>query len=173
MVESIANEIGFNIPEVMHLNGGVNDYYNPYKNSVLTCNDPDQIPNDQIYVPFILTQSGLKPLTSVDMSRRYVTLFDSLAESDGIVVIGYGFNVDDTHIKGMFRELVEDNGKHLYWVCTSSNQSAVQKERELIIKLRISSNIEHVHVILVNRDSRLNDQVPWIDAIHTHCLGVM
>lgn len=173
LVESIANEIGFNIPEVMHLNGGVNDYYNPYKNSVLTCNDPNQIPNDQIYVPFILTQSGLKPLTSVDMSRRYVTLFDSFAESDGIVVIGYGFNVDDTHINGMFRELVEDKGKHLYWVCASSDQSAVQKERELVIKLRISSNIEHVHVILVNRDSRLNDQVPWIDVIHTHCLGVM
>lgn len=86
------------------------------------------VPVDQIHIPFILTQSGLKPLTSVDMSRRYVNLFDRMAESNGIVVVGYGFNVDDSHINGMFRKLIEDCGKHLYWVCVGNRDSAALKE---------------------------------------------
>lgn len=166
LVENIAGQLGFAIPEVMHLNGGVNDYYNPYKNCVISCDDPNQIPQDQIYVPFILTQSGLKPLTSVDMSRRYVSLFDRLADSDGIVVIGYGFNVDDSHINGMFRELVEDRGKRLYWVCGHSDQSAAQQERELLKKLRITAtNHGTVHAIPVNIDNRQMDGTLWLDII--------
>lgn len=166
LVETIAGRLGFAIPEVMHLNGGVNDYYNPYKNCVISCDDPSQVPQDQIYVPFILTQSGLKPLTSVDMSRRYVCLFDRLAESDGIVVIGYGFNVDDSHINGMFRELVEDRGKRLYWVCGRSDQSAAQQERELLKKLRITAtNHGGVRAIPVNIDNRQMGERLWLDII--------
>lgn len=61
----------------------------------------------------VLTQSGLKPLTSVTMSRRYVKLFDAYKESDAIVVVGFGFNKDDSHINGLFRELIETHSKKL------------------------------------------------------------
>ena len=166
LIENIAGSLRFSIPEVMHLNGGVNDYYNPYKNCVISCDNPEEVPQDQIYVPFILTQSGLKPLTSVDMSRRYVHLFDRLAESDGIVVIGYAFNIDDSHINGMFRELVEEKGKNLYWVCMSSEQSATQLERELLKKLRITAR-DHgkVRVIPVNPSDRKWEGRSWLDII--------
>ncbi|MBZ4654993.1 MAG: hypothetical protein JG781_2350, partial [Peptococcaceae bacterium] len=170
IVESIAQQIGLDIPEVVHLNGGVTDYYNPYKNCIINCDDPSQVPQDQIYVPFILTQSGLKPLTSVDMSRRYVKLFDRFAESDGIVVVGYGFNVDDSHINGMFRELIEERGKKLFWVCQRSEQSAAQQERELHKKLRITSgNVGLVRAIPVDSENRTIDGKNWIKAICTLC----
>lgn len=45
------------------------------------------------------------------MSRRYVSLFDAFKKSDVISAIGYGFNIDDSHINGLFKELIEEVGK--------------------------------------------------------------
>ncbi|OCH26792.1 hypothetical protein A6E12_11780 [Aliivibrio fischeri] len=166
LVENISNELGYNIPTVHHLNGGVCDYYNPYKNSVISCLSEDDVPKDQIHVPFILTQSGLKPLTSVDMSRRYVGLFDEYLECDAIVVIGYGFNIDDSHINGLFRQLIEDNNKSLYWICLSTDGSAEIQKSKLVQKLRISAeNRSKVNVIPVTPADRNINGVNWLDVL--------
>ncbi|EKO3892209.1 hypothetical protein P0F32_003395 [Vibrio metschnikovii] len=166
LVESISEQLGYSIPQVHHLNGGVSDYYNPYKNSVVSCSSESDLPTDQIHVPFILTQSGLKPLTSVDMSRRYVGLFDQYETCDAVVVIGYGFNIDDSHINGLFRQLIEDKGKQIYWICLNTDGSAEQQKRTLVNKLRIGS--EHrvkVNVIPVTPSGRQNEGVPWLDVL--------
>ena len=47
------------------------------------------------------------------MSRRYVNLFDKFSECDVIGVIEFGFNSDDGHINGLFRELIEDKQKRV------------------------------------------------------------
>lgn len=169
LIEKVSNEIGLELPLVIHLNGGVNDYYNPYKNTIVTYEDINGVPQDEIHVPFIFTQSGLKPLTSVEMSRRYVQLFDGLSECDGIVVVGFGFNIDDSHINGMFRQLVEDRGRSIYWVCKVSDQTAPQLEREIRKKLRITSNNAQVYVITVDDDRQLNG-VTWIEAIYNRII---
>ncbi|MGM9979172.1 MAG: hypothetical protein ACI33J_10270 [Clostridium sp.] len=90
---------------VFHLNGSVNEYYDPYKNEILTEPSVEER-QGKILVPFMFTQSGVKPLTSVSMSRKYVDLYDYFVQSDAVCVIGYGFNGDDGHINGMFRSLV-------------------------------------------------------------------
>ena len=168
LIETIAGQLDYQIPSVHQLNGGVCDYYNPYKNSVVFCQDDNDVPQDQIHVPFILTQSGLKPLTSVDMSRRYVSLFDSYSECDAIVVIGYGFNIDDSHINGLFRQLIEDNGKSLHWVCLDTDGTAEEQKRILVQKLRISAvNRNKVHVVPVSPVERLIGGVNWLDNIKT------
>ncbi|WP_413525166.1 hypothetical protein [Photobacterium phosphoreum] len=166
LVETIAQQLDYQIPDVHHLNGGVCDYYNPYKNSVVSCMNVEDVPQDQIYVPFILTQSGLKPLTSVDMSRRYVSLFDNYSECDAIVVIGYGFNIDDSHINGLFRQLIEDDNKSLYWICLNTDGTAEAQKRILVQKLRISAvNRSKVHVIPVTPSDGLYGDVKWLDAL--------
>lgn len=165
LIEKISEQNDIHIPSVVHLNGGVNDYYNPYKNSIVTFEDADQVPKNEIYVPFILTQSGLKPLTSVDMSRRYVNLYDSFDESDAIVVVGYGFNVDDSHINGMFRDLVENRKKQIFWVCHSINDTSASMLRELQKKLRLSSvDVSLLHIILVDDNRNINNH-KWIEEI--------
>ncbi len=166
LVESISNELGYEIPPVKHLNGGVNDYYNPYKNSVFSTDDANQIPADQIHVPFILTQSGLKPLTSVDMSRRYVGLFDDYKTSDAIVVIGYGFNIDDSHINGLFRQVIEEDQKDLYWISLETDGTADEQKRDLVRRLRISSAYRNnVTVVPVNPETREIAGVNWLEHI--------
>lgn len=95
--------------EVFFLNGSVEDMYDPYLNNIISEDEN----NGHITVPFLFTQSGIKPLTSVKISRRYVNMFDKFKDSDVICVIGYGFNSDDGHINGLFRSLIEDEDKKL------------------------------------------------------------
>ncbi|STY99866.1 Uncharacterised protein [Moraxella lacunata] len=159
---SIISEIQPNLLEkIVYLNGSVKDFYNPYKNSIAQF---DEKPMDlgQIHVPFILTQSGLKPLTSVEMSRRYVSLFDAYADSDAVVVIGFGFNKDDSHINGLFRELVETKNKKLFVVDISSDKKI---KNHAIESLRIDSNRDNVIGISINRESRKKDGELWIEYI--------
>lgn len=166
ILEKVAASNGKVIPEVIHLNGGVMDFYNPYKNLVLTCKGREECPADQLYVPFILTQSGLKPLTSVKMSKRYVDLFDSFSQSDAIVVVGFGFHADDSHINGLFRELVETKGKYLYWVCSSSDGSAECQKRALLQRLRLDpGQRERVIVVPVDPKTRQIEESLWVQYV--------
>ncbi|WP_300394085.1 hypothetical protein [Henriciella sp.] len=159
---------GDRIPDelVYHLNGGVRDFYNPYKNTVITCADGVP-PTDQIHVPFMLTQSGVKPLTSISMSRRYVELFDKLKQADVVVAIGYNFNVDDNHINGLFRQLIEDEGRTFVWIKPKSRQTENQLKKELEEKMRLPTSArDRVHIIQVHRDTRqFEQQTSWIDEI--------
>jgi len=166
IIEKISTELNFDIPSVQHLNGGVSDYYNPYKNSVISCQNAEEVPSDQIHVPFILTQSGLKPLTSVDMSRRYVSLFDQYKMCDAVIVVGYGFNIDDSHINGLFRKLVEEEGNSLYWICLNKDGTAEAQKRLLVKRLRIATESrELVHVIPVDIENRSIANDNWLEKI--------
>jgi hypothetical protein len=166
LVEKISQDLNFEIPVVQHLNGGVTDYYNPYKNSVISESVPDQVPEDQIHVPFVLTQSGLKPLTSVDMSRRYVGLYDEYVACDRLVVVGYGFNIDDSHINGLFRKLIEEAGKPMVWVCLDKDGSAESQKRALVKRLRIApEHRELIEVIPVDSTTRSIGDKGWLELL--------
>lgn len=164
LVEKISRDLDFEVPAVQHLNGGVTDYYNPYKNSVISESDPDKVPEDQIHVPFVLTQSGLKPLTSVDMSRRYVGLYDEYVVCDRLIVVGYGFNIDDSHINGLFRKLIEEAGKSLVWVSLDKDGSAESQKRSLVKRLRIAPEYrEQIKVIPVDSITRSIGDKGWLE----------
>lgn len=152
-------------PQIIHLNGSVNDYYNPYKNAVITCENPNNVDPSQIHVPFMLTQSGLKPLTSVTMSRRYVNLFDAYAESDAIVVVGFGFNKDDSHINGLFRELVENKGRRLILISRSKDGTVETQKRRLRDKLRISHTVNHLLTVIPVDDTRCENGQLWLEQV--------
>lgn len=168
ILETVAESVGLQLENIFHLNGSVVDYYNPYKNSVVTCNAPESVPQNHIHVPFILTQSGLKPLTSVEMSRRYVELHDKFREADAIVVVGFGFNSDDSHINGLLRELIEVGGKPLYWICRSSDGDVQAQQRELMRRLRVDPGYRNqviaIPVDSASRRAQAND-VLWLDYV--------
>lgn len=151
---------------VYHLNGGVTDFYNPYKNTVVACPEGG-VPADQIHVPFMLTQSGVKPLTSISMSRRYVDLFDLYTSSDAIIAIGYNFNIDDNHINGLFRQLIEDEGRTFFWVVPKSDDKDTRLKQVLEEKMRLPTSArERVHIIRVDRDTReVAAKQSWLDAV--------
>ncbi len=165
LVENIAGD-EVSKDSIYHLNGSVNDFYNPYKNTVVHCEDRIA-PTDQIHVPFMLTQSGVKPLTSISMSRRYVDLFDKLKETDAIIAIGYNFNIDDNHINGLFRQLIEDEGRTLFWVLPSGPQSDLDLKKMLEEKMRLPTSVrDRIHIIRVDRKTRrAGDDQLWTDVV--------
>ena len=148
---------------IIHLNGSVKDLYNPYKNNIEKIGTDSTSQEKQILVPFLLTQSGIKPLTSVEMSRRYVDLFDSFKNSDAIISIGFGFNQDDGHINGLFRELIEVYNKKLIVVDISADESKTQKEIKK--KLRVGTNGGNIIVISIDRDTRKSNGKFWYELV--------
>jgi len=155
-------------PPVYHLNGSVSDFYDPYLNQIVTLDDPNEeyVAQEHILVPMLFTQSGIKPLTSIEMSRRYVELFDRFKECDAIVVIGFGFHGDDGHINGLFRELIQTEQKRVY-VCNYSpagfNESAVRSQYRQ--KLRLEHDPSNLHFIPVNKDRQTNEGLMWYEAL--------
>lgn len=142
--------------KVIHLNGSVDDYYDPYKNRIV---DNDYIEKyKHIYVPFLFTQSGIKPYSSVSMSRRYVDIYDRFSECDTIGVVGFGFNADDGHINSLFRELIEEKGKRVVVFNYPSDQNVDYKE-----KLRLS-NLGNLIIKDISEDRKV-EGTSWTDIL--------
>ncbi|CAG7643002.1 hypothetical protein PAESOLCIP111_04405 [Paenibacillus solanacearum] len=143
---------------VYHLNGSVDERYDPYCNSISTSN-PDEPLTDggHLVVPFIFTQSGVKPLTSVTMSRKYVELYDKFQQSDLICIIGYSFSGDDGHINGLFRALAAEGKRLVIFHFGSGNELLLKREYQA--KLRLSRP-DHLDVFLIN-EHRTTQEIWW------------
>ncbi|MFB1412532.1 hypothetical protein [Bifidobacterium sp. 2450] len=146
--------------KVFFLNGSTNNWYDPYLNSLGTKEELDT-DEHHILVPLIFTQSGTKPMTSIDMSMIYVDTYKQWLESDALVVVGFGFNRDDEHINGLLRRLIDLEDKKLYVVCIgNTKRNDIAKK----LKVRNSNNIDIIRVDkkghLVEDSSKL-----WIDKL--------
>ncbi len=149
-------------PPMYHLNGGVNDWYDPYANKIVNhALKDDAIASGRLLVPFLFTQSGVKPLTSVQMSRRYVDLYDSYLQCDAVAVVGFGFNHDDGHINCIFREVLATK-KVVIAVHTPNlaRFDQAHQRREFRRKLRIEDD---TNLVLMPVDDIRNTTggVPW------------
>lgn len=165
IIHDIASDIDLDIPDVKFLNGSVNSFYNPYKNSIVEYDSSNNDPYDQeqLVVPFILTQSGLKPLTSVSMSEKYVSLYHEYQKSDAIVCIGFGFNSDDAHINGIFRQLLDDDKKHLFYITIENNESNIKRNIKDNIRIEPDS-LSRIHIITVDADRKYNGRC-WSELV--------
>ncbi len=148
-----------------YLNGSVDDFYDPYLNKIIKFSSKEKrLQHPHITIPFIFTQSGTKPLTSIEISRRYVDLYDQFCESDAIVVVGYGFNDDDGHINGLFRDLIQDEDKELFIIRRQNGKSKEQIQKKCAKQLRIDL-IDKLNIILVDKNNRKEEDVLWCDKV--------
>lgn len=153
--------VGTMIPSlpIYHLNGSVEEFYDPYCNIILEGQTTDQLVGyEHLLVPFIFTQSGIKPLTSITMSKRYVELYDRFHDSDIIGIVGYGFNGDDGHINGLFRSLAS-SGKKLA-IFHYGKESTPSLKRQYQVKLRLSSS-ENLDVLCIDNNRKVDGQEWW------------
>ena len=103
---------------------------------------------------FNFTQSGLKPLTSIKMSKEYVSLYELYVQLDAIICIGFGFNSDDAHINGIFRQLVDEEKKHLFYVTNNHNTRIIKQKLQKNIRLSSESMKDRIHIISVDSDRK-------------------
>lgn len=160
-IESVSGE------NIYYLNGSVNDFYDPYLNSIQSM--AEAIESEHFTVPFLFTQSGIKPLTSIKMSERYVDLYNNLKDSDSIATVGYGFNSDDGHINGMFRSLIEDEEKELmifHYVENFSSDSDLKLQAHYQERLRLKS-YDRLRIVKINHERQLVDGRIWYEGLNT------
>lgn len=157
-IKEVTNE------DVFFLNGSVEDYYDPYLNKIIK---KEENKFNHVVVPFLFTQSGTKPLTSVKMSSRYVEVYNKFRESDIICVCGFGFNLDDGHINGMFRELADDDDKRiviLHFVRDDGyNKNEIKRDYKDKLRLNKDKNIE---IIIVDKERKdVENSKMWYESI--------
>ena len=97
------------------------------------------------------------------MSCRYVDLYDKFCQSDAIIIVGYGFNKDDGHINGLFRDLIQEKEKDLFIVRRQRDKSKDDIKQKCTEKLRIDKT-DKLNIILVNND-RKEEEVLWCDQV--------
>lgn len=149
---------------VFHLNGSVEEFYDPYTNTVLhNLSDDELAEAKRIVVPLLFTQSGVKPMTTVTMARRYVRLYQLFREADLICVVGYAFNGDDGHINGMIRELVEEDKKPLVVMHYGKDEER-EARKTYTRKLRLSS-LGRLTVLPVDDRRRSTGGAMWYEAV--------
>jgi hypothetical protein len=159
---SLAEQIIGSICPVEHLHGSVSEFYDPYGNSIVNVLPGEDMPEGRILVPLLFTQSGIKPLTSLEMSRRYVELYDRFCDSDAVVVCGYGFNGDDGHINCLFRNLIEVDKKDVFildYVRDGKPKPGINATYSRKLRLRAPS--PHLHVISVGPNRMTQSGEMW------------
>lgn len=149
-IEEITNE------KVYFLNGSVRDFYDPYLNTII--NEEKAKLSNHVTVPFLFTQNGIKPLTSVKMAERYVEIYNKFKETDIICICGFGFNDYDSHINGIFRALIEEDKKNVIIISHSptENNDTDKLIKEYQKKLRIE-NIQGIKILKVNKERKINN----------------
>ena len=148
------------------LNGSTADFYDPYTNRISSVAPSEIASQGRFLVPFMFTQSGIKPLTSVEISRRYVDFYDRMAASEAVAIVGYGFGGDDGHINGMFRSILEDHGIPIY-VCQHVPEAAAFDEartrQDVSRRMRCESDKLRVVPTLGSRSTISG--APWLSQI--------
>ncbi|HVR47340.1 MAG TPA: hypothetical protein VMT95_11995 [Candidatus Binatia bacterium] len=142
---------------------GLNEYLDPYKTEIVPTAATPGI--NRFLAPFLFTQSGIKPLTSVEISRRYVRYYDSLAQSDAAVVVGFGFNADDGHINSLFRKALEETNLRLiilqYLPAGKFDASKALEELRRFLRLDAA---DHITVLPVTKSRKVQNR-SWLDAV--------
>lgn len=133
--------------DVSYLNGSTEIWYDPYVNKMGSKESLDTNEH-HILVPLMFTQSGTKPMTSIDMSMVYVDTYKKWKQSDAIVVVGFGFGVDDEHINGILRTLIDSDNKKVIVVTLASYEEDGKIIKGICRKLKVanSSNVELIKV---------------------------
>lgn len=109
--------------ETVYLNGKLNEYINLDTYDILTEKEALERKN---CVPFIFPQSTVKPLVSIDVMLDYANTYNTFSACDMIAVIGFAFNPDDALLISMFRKLIKDGRKILYFIYISNKADSAK-----------------------------------------------
>lgn len=143
--------------KVVFLNGSTEQWYDPYLNRIGE-KEKLLLQEKHILVPLIFTQSGTKPITSIEMSSEYVDTYRAWKESDAIVIVGFGFGQDDEHINGILRTLVDVDDRKLIIVTLNGTS------KEIAQKLKVRKK-ENIQIVLVDQSGITSAQKQWTEVL--------
>jgi len=148
--------------EICYLNGSTDSWYDPYVNRLGKKGELSK-KEEHFLVPLIFTQSGTKPMTSIEMSKKYVKMYDDFKKSDKICIVGFGFNQDDEHINGILRTLIDIDNKKMIIVNINNGTSIDNFKDKIASKLKIY-NEDNLEIILVDYNRTVEGE-NWLEKI--------
>ncbi|WP_434793973.1 hypothetical protein TPDSL_05230 [Terrisporobacter petrolearius] len=148
--------------DICYLNGSTGMWYDPYLNRIGS-KEELSVKEEHFIVPLIFTQSGTKPMTSIEMSKQYVKMYDDFKDSDKICIIGFGFNPDDEHINGILRTLIDIDNKQVIVVDLNDGRNIDDFKSDIANKLKIF-NEDSLEIILVDYN-RTVEGTNWVDVL--------
>ena len=150
--------------DVAFLNGSTEIWYDPYLNRIGTKSDLTTSEN-HILVPLMFTQSGTKPMTSIEMSMKYVDTYTQWKNSDRVIIVGFGFGTDDEHINGILRTLIDVDNKEITVVTLEKHQSDAAIAKDIARKLKVT-NVSNISIIQVDANGEnIQDKKIWTDSL--------
>lgn len=150
--------------DITFLNGSTEIWYDPYLNRI---GSKENLTNSEnhILVPLMFTQSGTKPITSIEMSIKYVDTYNSWKSSDKIIIIGFSFGIDDEHINGLLRTLIDIDNKEIIVITLNENKKNESLESKIAKKLKVTRR-KNIKVIQVNPNGIcIETDLLWTDKI--------
>ena len=150
--------------EVAFLNGSTEIWYDPYLNRIGAKSGLSTSEN-HILVPLMFTQSGTKPMTSIEMSMKYVDTYTQWKYSDGVIIVGFGFGTDDEHINGILRTLIDVDNKSITVVTLDKHQSDDAIAKDIARKLKVT-NVSNISIIQVDTNGlNIQNKKIWTDSL--------
>lgn len=150
--------------DVAFLNGSTEIWYDPYLNRIGT-NSELTTSEKHILVPLMFTQSGTKPMTSIEMSMKYVDTYTQWKNSDRVIIVGFGFGTDDEHINGILRTLIDVDNKEITVVTLEKHQSDAAIAKDIARKLKVT-NVSNISIIQVDANGEnIQDKKIWTDSL--------
>lgn len=144
--------------DISYLNGSTELWYDPYINRIGDLTELNA--NEKHFlVPLLFTQSGTKPMTCIEMSKKYVSMYDDFKNADVICIIGFGFNADDEHINGIIRSLIDSEDKKIAVFEINPEVNA----DKIADKLK-TNKADNIRVYNIDR-ARNCDNANWLDCI--------
>lgn len=141
--------------DIFYLNGSLDEFYDPYKNDIVSYD------SSTFKVPFIFTQSGTKPMTSIKMSERYSQFYNKCKNSDRIIILGYGFNSDDGHINTLIRSLIDDCNKSIDIILYNIPPENFKNMKQEISRKIRCENMSKILIYSINENRMINER-KWL-----------
>lgn len=152
---------------IYHLNGKLSEYIHPYSNKV---SENERL--EEIKIPFIFSQSGIKPMVDIEILKRYTDFYEKMLRSSLVISLGFSFNIDDSHISNIFRSYIENNasGRILILHYSQCFDDINTVKSTYLEKLRIqTANEDRVSVAIINDDRHVflsdSETIFWTEYI--------
>ena len=165
----ILDETEVSNDKVFFLNGNVNNYFDISDSEIKSIEDIDK---NKKYIPYIFTQTTLKPLFCVDMMKPFVDFLKEAENSDILCILGYAGNKDDVIVNSIIHKLLKQGKKVIYF-----NYEDSIKDEQLKANFKLNqSNRAYFKNIKVDKNRKVqleNDkEVFWLDYIKAKIGGI-
>lgn len=166
----ILDETGLSKDKVFFLNGNVNSYFAISDSEIKSMEDVDE---NKKYIPYIFTQTTLKPLFCVDMMKPFVNFLKEAEKCDVLCILGYAGNKDDVIVNSIIHKLLKQSKKVIYFNYEDSIKD-VQLKENFKLNQANQANFENVKIDKNRKvqPKKNNKEIFWLDYIKTEFGGI-